>query len=131
MKIALILLTAIIGIQAHAIDFKGPTSNPLSLTLTRVDSVDERYESACEKNRPACLRVDVSGPSYNIYTATGGNLPHVSLSHDEAVKLLNDMNAVSPACPLKIDFDRTTGVILKATIGCDPLALREVQPNEG
>ena len=55
----------------------------------------------------------------------------VVIGNEEAMKLYSMMKATNKNCPLVISFNRTSGVILKAALACDPLARLEVQSNEG
>ena len=64
-------------------------------------------------------------------TPKGSYLPEVRITSVEVAKLDQYSLAFSPTCPVTITFDRDTGVISKAKLECDPLALLDLQNNEG
>ena len=54
----------------------------------------------------------------------GGVLPMKGeLTEEEAAKFQSYVFNVSPSCPLKVQFNYEIGKIVKAKLGCDPLAL--------
>ena len=129
MKAAILLMVAMMGMNAHAIEFKSPGPDPAVLVFNSNSPDDGYYLKAFNTGSKTELRLYDN--VYSLYVSSGALVSVVSITPEERSRLSAVILATSKNCPLKITFNRATGVILKVESACDPLARLDVQDNEG
>ena len=135
-KIMFMILIAVVGTNAKAIDFEATNPvDPIKFSVTDSNDSSRLYERDSKTNT---LRQRVflgwenhEIRSYVIFNSSGTSMGRQEITSEEGRMIRLFAGSISSSCPLEFTVDRNTGKIIKIKSACDPLANLETGNNRG